>query len=173
MWNLRTLTLLFAVFWLLGGCAGGGQRLPKGDRDVTPEAVSADPHRYQGHIVEWGGLVVSGHNFRDRSELEILAFPLQSSGRPDRDRPSLGRFVAVRAGYVETAEFAPGKWVTVAGPVAGLRMTPTGTTRRPLPEIQMRDAYLWKTYQQPSEPSVHFGFGVGSWGSGVGVGVGF
>jgi len=165
--------VFLAMLGLLAGCTAPEQRPSGGDRGLSPQTVVADPQRFRGHLVQWGGQIVSSHNFRDHSELEILAYPLRANGRPDQAKGSLGRFYALRSGYVETAEFAPGELVTVVGPVSGVRVVHSGSQSHPYPELEIQRAYLWKAPEPYSKPSVHFGIGVGSWGSGVGVGVGF
>ena len=46
---------------------------------------------------------------------EVLAYPLDSRYRPDTEDSSLGRFLIIKQGYIETADFAPGRSLSVSG----------------------------------------------------------
>lgn len=160
----------------LAGCTAGPQ--PRSPAEAVPAAVVADPARFQGRRVEWGGSIVAVHNLRNRTELEVLAYPLSSSGRPATSATPLGRFVAVRGGFLEPSDFAPGRLVTVSGLVGPVREGSVGEARYLFATVSAESLRLWGDEYPPSGP-VPFGtigIGVGSggfYGGGVGIGIGF
>jgi outer membrane lipoprotein len=160
---------------LLAGCAGASTR---GEAEPGPAAAVADPARFQGQRVQWGGQIVAVHNLRNRTELEVLAFPLSSGGRPASGRTPQGRFIAVRAGFLEPADFSPGRLVTVSGTVGPPREGSVGEARYRFATVSAEDLRLWAAGSEPSGvvPFGTIGIGVGSggfYGGGVGVGLGF
>lgn len=168
-------SLLLAAL-VLAGCAAGPQ--PRSAADAGPAAAVADPARFQGQRAEWGGQIVAVHNLRNRTEVEVLAYPLDSSGRPRVSGRPLGRFIAVRSGFLEPGDFAPGRLVTVSGLVGPPRDGVVGEARYLFATLSGEVLRLWDDDYPPSGP-VPFGtvgIGVGSggfYGGGVGIGIGF
>ena len=179
---MRVTTFASALFGilLLAGCAGTPDNgsAPDAAR-VAPDAVAADAPRYQGQRVEWGGQIVAVHNLRNRTELEVLAYPLSSGGRPDSTATPQGRFLAVRGGFLEPADYAPGRLVTVSGVVGPAREGSVGEARYLYPTVSAEVLRLWDAeptgYGGPVPfGTIGIGVGSGGWrGGGVGIGIGF
>ncbi len=170
----RRLSCCCIVAILLTACSASPQRTPSGDRNLSLQTAREHPAMLRGQRVEWGGVLVESRNLRRHSELEILAYPLLSNGRPDlRARPT-GRFLGVRQGYLETIEYAAGRLVTVSGPLAGVRYGHIGDSTHTLPLVEIADIELWR-HDPPAHdrPRIHFGISGGNRGTSVGVGVGF
>ncbi len=159
---------------LLSACSGSMERAPLGDRHLPLRTAVEHPEEVRGQRVEWGGVVVDSRNLREHSELEILAYPLSGSGRPDLEARPRGRFVALQKGYLESVEYAAGRLVTVSGPLAGLRRGSVGESRQDFPLVEISNITLWE-HRQPAttRPRIHFGISGGNRGTGVGVGIGF
>lgn len=166
--------LVAATLIGLCACTTGPERSAQGDRRVIPSASAERTQELQGHRVEWGGILLDSRNLRGHTELEVMAYPLSEDGRPDtRGRPQ-GRFIAVAKGYLETAEYAPGRQVTLSGPLAGTRQGSRGEVVYRYPVVEVTDLTLWqREYPENSAPRIHFGISGGSRGAGVGVGIGF
>lgn len=118
-------------------------------------------------------------NQRDTSELEVLAYPLGNDGRPDTGAPSTGRFIAVRPGFLEPADYRPGRLVTVSGPVLSVRQGRVGEAQHSFPAVAAESLRIWSAPYAGSRvvPYGTIGIGVGSGyygsGGGVGIGIGF
>jgi outer membrane lipoprotein len=156
---------------LLGACAS--PRLTPEQavlRAVSPAMAVAQPGLHQGRRVEWGGILIATHNRQTHTLLEILAYPLRADGRPDLGQQPMGRFLALRQGYLEVLEFAPGRWVTLSGPITGTRRGQVGERDYLYPAVDAHQLRLWPRQPPGQAPRIHFGFGVGSgsWGAGVG-----
>ena len=157
----RLYVLVAVVSALLAACTTAPRFDTAGiDAAMTPAAVTARPQASTGHQVLWGGVIVAATNLRDATELQILAYPLNRAQRPKVGAPPLGRFIAVRRGYLETVDFAPGRQVTVTGPVEGLRPGHVGQMRYLFPVVSVRGLYLWPRDETATEPQMHFGIGV-------------
>jgi outer membrane lipoprotein len=173
--NLLICAPLLLCAALLAGCAGSPMR---GEAQPGPAAAVAEPARFQGQRVEWGGQIVAVHNLRNRTELEVLALPLSSGGRPASGGAPQGRFIAVRSGFLEPADFSPGRLVTVSGTVGPPREGSVGEARYRFATVSAEDLRLWPAGSAPSGavPFGTIGIGVGSggfYGGGVGIGLGF
>lgn len=159
---------------LLGACTTTPESGPAGDRATRPDRVAAEPDAFQGRTMEWGGLVIATRNFKEHTELEIMGLPLEANGRPLRTQPATSRFIAIRPGYIETAEYTTGRLVTVVGSVIGVRSGHIGAAGYRYPEIEIKELYLWpENTSRRESPDVRFSIGAGSWGGGVGIGIGF
>lgn len=163
-----------AVLVGLTSCAGSGNREQRmGDRLTAPAMAASHPVLHQGKTVKWGGMLVTSRNKQDRTELEILALPLRVNGRPDREGRPRGRFVAVRPGYLETADYQPGSLVTITGSIVGYKDDRVGAKKYRYPEVLIDESRFWRNTYYRDRPDVRVGVGVGSWGSGVSIGIGF
>jgi hypothetical protein len=107
---VRTLTVLAACLALLAGCAAGPRFDTKGvDRAVTPRQAAAEMPQVQGRRVLWGGVVVNSTNLAEATRIEVLAYPLDSAQEPNLDANPLGRFLVLKQGYLETADYSQGR----------------------------------------------------------------
>jgi len=166
------MALVFAVI-LLSGCEA---TLPvSGDRSITPKQVAADDEKYRTTRIQWGGIIVKARNLQHTTELELIAYPLGMSGQPDTTALPQGRFIATKAGYLETVDYAKGRLATLDGVVSGIRDGKVGDADYRYPTIDVDSIKLWpQDYGSARRPRVHFGIGVGSGGySGGSIGIGF
>lgn len=131
------------------------------DRQLTPAVASSQAEGVAGRRVLWGGRIAEVRNLADRTEITAVAYPLDGSGVPETGKRSLGRFILVRAGYLESADYAPGRDITAYGEITGLRSVKVGNASLLVPVVKGLELRLWPKAPARSEPSVHFGIGVG------------
>jgi outer membrane lipoprotein len=145
---------------------------------ATPGQVARTPERFQNAPVIWGGTVVKVSNFSDHSEIEMLAYPLDSSQRPRLGKDKgIGRFIAMMPGYVEPLDYPPGSPMTFSGHINGVRSSTVGKAPYVFPLVSVIRHHAWTAEEMRSgHPHVSFGLGVGFGsggyrGGGVGIGV--
>lgn len=153
------------LFWFLAAfLAACAARSPLDtlavDQSVTLEGALADPDAARNRTVQWGGRIVNTVNLQDTTQIEVLAYPLDRSGRPDPDAAPLGRFLAVRSGYLEAAVYAPGRLLTLVGPVTGTRRGKIGDAEYTYAVVSAEQIHLWPVDERRDEPRFHFGVGV-------------
>ncbi len=144
MKRLGRLLLLSLLAAFAAGCAIG---IPKDIRDPAAEGpaigeVRADPQRFRTAAVRWGGEIVSVRNEPSASWIEVLARPLSSWGEP-LDALGEGRFLARVDGFIDPAEYAAGRDVTVSGEVVGSERRPVGEYDYLFPVVEVRAVHLW------------------------------
>lgn len=103
--------------------AGGCVTVPEPIRDAPADGpdlrtVQADPGRFQGLVVRWGGTIAAVTNQAQASLVEIVARPLYESGRPVESAGSPGRFLVRIPGLVDPAIYAQGRAFTAVGAIA-------------------------------------------------------
>src|ERR671926_144044 len=114
MANMRLISAAAAL--TLAACASGPGISTEGvNETVTPRQAVVEIEHLRGEEVLWGGMIVSSTNLENSTRLEVLAYPLDSSQRPDTSANPTGRFLALKQGYLETVDYSPGKRVTVKG----------------------------------------------------------
>ena len=129
---------------------------------ATPAQVAQTPEQYSGNAVVWGGRIVHVSNFPDRSEIEILAYPLDSSQRPRANDSGNGRFIAVLRGYAEPLDYPAGALMTIDGKLNGTRAGKVGEADYLFPLIDVAQSHVWTAEEmQKGRSNVHFGLGVG------------
>jgi len=129
---------------------------------ATPTQVSQTPERFTHGQVIWGGSVVNVRNLPDRSEIEILAYPLDSSQRPILRSGASGRFIAVVPGYVEPMNYPGGAPITIDGQLGGTRVGQVGQASYVFPLVNVAQSHVWTAEEMRSgHPNISFGVGVG------------
>lgn len=170
----KSLRICLVAFFgaLLAACSSTDKRA---DTRPTPAEVISSGDA--AGAVHWGGQIVSLKNLRDRTLVEVLAFPLDSKGRAETDEKPLGRFIIDKRGFLEPHEYARDRVVEVRGTLHGFTNGTVGEAAYRYPVVVADSLVLWD--EQPgyssgsSKPRVNFGIGVGNHGGGVGVGIGF
>jgi outer membrane lipoprotein len=155
--RLPILTTLLTACALLAGCA----TVPPVALSPPPNVVAGALDAYLDSDVTWGGMVIETVNFDRHSEIEVLAFPLDRHGHPQPDALDLGRFVVVRAGFLDPHVFAPGRLVTASGRVTGDRQGHLRQVPYRWPELDARQLELWTVDRRQTAPRFTFSLGVG------------
>lgn len=160
---MRTFFLSVVAIAAVTGCATTPPLDLTGvDREVTPVQAMAQPGEARGQRVLWGGVIVGSRNLTSGTELEVLAYPLTSAGKPDRNADPTRRFLLTHAGYLEPVDYGPGRLVSAVGKVAGAREGKVGETPYTYPLLEAEQVHLWpRESARRTDPSVHFGVGVG------------
>jgi len=158
-WRVSVSSLLLAL--LLVSCATRPAFDTEGvDPELTPKRAVVDSGSLHGKDVIWGGIVVAGTNLKESTQLEILAYPLDSSQRPRTNEPALGRFLAIQSGYLETTDYEQGRQITVRGTLGTLRKGQVGESDYLYPVVNIKQLHLWQKEGEYIEPRFHFGIGV-------------
>jgi outer membrane lipoprotein len=157
------LLLSSIVLFLLGACASGpGYDERQVNLAVTPRSAVAELDMVRGQAVLWGGVILNTINMQSMTRLEVLAYPLNSSQMPQRNRDPLGRFLLKKQGFLEPASYAEGRLITATGTIVGTDRGDVGGIEYIYPVIEAGDIYLWpRDSEDTSGNRVHFGIGVG------------
>lgn len=162
---VRPLSRLLAPLTLLALAACAPAPIYKTSPNLVsavPFQVARTPERYANGNVIWGGRIVAVHNLADRSEIEVLAFPLDRSQRPQVGDSGNGRFIAVMHGFVEPMDYPEGALMTLTGTLAGSRAGKVGEADYVFPLVTVDQAHRWTQQElQSGRSNVHFGIGVG------------
>lgn len=155
------ISFLIMSILLVGGCTTPYD-IGYADPRVTPVEAAKNVAGMLNHTVAWGGLIAASKNLKDKTELEVVGYPLDSEHRPDYDAKPTGRFLVIQSGYIETADYAPGRLITVVGTVMETRTGTVGETKYVYPVVTASRLSLWpKLSSGHGEPSFHFGIGIG------------
>ena len=158
---------------LLSACASAPTFNTVGvDPYLSPQTVTASPQTTTGKSVQWGGTILGTTNLQDRTQIEVLAYPLDSKAKPKSDGSPLGRFFLEQSGFLDPATYKQGRQISAVGTVTGTLATMVGEASYDHPVVDARQIYLWPEDQGYGGTGVTFGIGAGSWGSGPGWGVG-
>lgn len=155
--------LLFLVlFGLLAGCTSTPEfDTSQVDRSLTPQSVIAEPDISRGKVALWGGTILDIRNLKETTQLEVLAYPLNTYNKPLLDSKPLGRFIILSPGYLEPANFAQGRLLTVLGSVSDTQSGKVGESTYTYPVIRATQVHLWSQTDDRSRTSFHFGVGIG------------
>ena len=158
---LAPLFLIASAFLVLTGCATPYD-IGTADRQITPEETARNIAAVKNRMVAWGGVIATAKNLKDKTELEVVGYPLDANNRPDNDAKPIGRFFVTQSDYLETTDYAPGRLITVVGTVTETRTGTVGEAKYVYPVVTVNKLHLWSRYNGGrSEPSFHFGLGVG------------
>lgn len=150
----RSLSLLLAGS-LLAACAGNP---PLGLEDALPQApsprtVQAAQDGHVGEAVRWGGEILGVRNEAGVTEVELYHRPLFDNAEPKPEGGDGVRFIARVAGFLDPAEYKPGKRLTVRGRLDPVVTRPVGDYPYLYPVVAVVAHHLWPVYQPPPEPA--------------------
>lgn len=134
---------------LLGGCATvPPAALSKGVfSPVTPQEIQTGTP--EGQRIRWGGVIIDVTPKEQETCFRILALPLDTEARPERDDRALGRFVGCAQGFYDPALYAVGREITVTGEIRGVEPGKVGDFQYLFPRVAVDAVYLW-----PKQPNV-------------------
>src|SRR3569833_1580679 len=115
----------------------------------------------RGKRVIWGGVVLATNNLKDSTQIEVLGYPLDRSYRPDDTAAPTARFLVVKPGYIETADYVAGRLISISGEVEGTRIGQIGEVSYTYPIVRPDNIYLWPREGRDPDSRVHFGLGIG------------
>jgi len=129
---------------------------------ALPAQVAQSPEQFGNGAVIWGGSIIGVRNFPDHSEVEILAYPLDSSQRPRANAGASGRFIAIYSGYVESFNYPGGSLITISGQLHGSRSGAVDQAAYVYPLVDVAQSHVWTAAEmRQGHPDIHFGVGVG------------
>ncbi|HFE48581.1 MAG TPA: hypothetical protein ENJ21_04625 [Chromatiaceae bacterium] len=172
MKTVKTLLVVLGAVVLVS-CASVNVPRPAGALTVAPREVLAEPDRYAASLVQWGGSIITTKNLPNGTQLEVLAYPLNGSGKPRTGESPAGRFIAFSPSFLDPLEYRSGRLVTVSGRIRGLVAAKVGEADYRYPEVEVESLFLWPRVSAYSgvRPTIHLG--VGSGGAFGGIGIGF
>ncbi|MEE4637785.1 MAG: Slp family lipoprotein [Wenzhouxiangella sp.] len=155
----RVMTVSFAA--LLTACAS------------SPVAVESDPVKPLGpaHVLEgqgqtgdrviWGGRIVAVRNLANHTEISMVSYPLDRADRPRlREEPGV-RFLLRHPGFLEPIQYAPGRYLTALGSIAGIENSEVDEYRLAHPVLQAERLHLWPADASRWSSQTQFSLGIG------------
>lgn len=136
--------MLFLAVLFSAGCSHVVSREMRvlAENEGAASLVFKNPDAYRGKLVILGGLIAGSRNTREGTSLEIVEKELDYRGRPKATDRSRGRFIVLHDGYLDTAIFSSGRYVTVAGEVTGSRVRMLGEMEYSYLMIRSREIHL-------------------------------
>lgn len=136
--------------------------------NVQLNEVRINVNGFQSTPVRWGGTIIEVENEANVSRIQILYYPLDSSGRPKLHESTQGRFIIQSQNFLDPAIYKKDAEITVTGIVNGAVQRTIGQRVLQLPVVDIENSFLWpeeqdKYYYPPYctgyYPSLYYGFG--------------
>lgn len=152
-----------SLYLLLSACATTPPIDMAGtDGTLTPSQAATNIDSARGRRVAWGGVIINTTNRQNTTEIEVLGYPLDSSGRPDNTVTAQQRFLIERSGYLESADYHSGRLVSAVGAISETRAGKVGEAPYTYAVVKADQLYLWPSEdQRQSGSNVRFGIGIG------------
>ena len=141
------------------GCATVVFEAAERSVDVAPEQVSRTD-QVVNYMVVWGGQIITVQNLGNSTELEVLSYPLNSRNVPLIQREPTGRFIAACPGFLEPMTYAPGRFVSLAGQLRGVRKGRVEQHAYSHPVVESTQIHLWPVDTSSWRPRFSFGIGI-------------
>lgn len=154
----RFVVLMFAA--VLSACATPPFNLDGVNRTITPEQAKANPAG-KGQTVVWGGMIIETKTFKDETQIEVLAYPLDDATEPQRSATPQTRILIKHQGFLEPAEFASGRFISALGEIQPTVKGKIGDSEYVYPVLRSKNLHLWPVDDSASERNTRFHFGIG------------
>ena len=137
--------LVLLLVSILAGCA---TNIPSAVQQAPAQVLSVSQvqratDQYMGRDIRWGGEIIFLQNDRESTDIAVLATTLGSMGEPDADGALDARFIARVPTFLDPAEYAEGRLITVTGVITGVETQMVGEYAYPYPLVQVHAYYLW------------------------------
>lgn len=149
---MKYLCLIFIVV-ILSACASK----PPAPISKTPverltlAEVRAEPGRFIGTEVRWGGVITRVENKEKQTWIEVVSRELRKDGEPKLDGKSEGRFIASFSGFADPVVYEAGHLLTVLGTIEQQATRLIGEYEYTFPVVTVTGSYLWRV-----EPQIRF-----------------
>ena len=162
------------ILWALAGvgCSSSVPSAIRGDvpgqtlNPVSVTQVQRGADAYSGQRVRWGGSILAVRNLANSTEIEVLSRPLDSDGEPRTGADGEGRFIARVPAFIDPAEYAKDRLLTVVGRIEGVETRDVGEYPYRYPVVAVSSRYLWPVVDTDRYPA-GYGFPYGyPWYSG-------
>ncbi len=135
--------------------------------DLQLKQVALDVDRYIGKTVRWGGKIIKVNNDDKFSTVQVLHYPLNSSGRPKTEQTSQGRFIIKSKKFLDPEIYKEGKLVTFVGLVQSKTTIQIDQKALLLPVVNSFDSHIWSSrvlgtshyYIGHHHGGMHYGYG--------------
>jgi len=140
-----TFTVCLAFTMLLTACSS---HIPAEIKQPVLNAPSIQQVRhssseYISRKVRWGGTILKTENKQNASWLSIVAFPLNSDGRPMQSGESTGRFIAIIGEFLEPLVYTREREITISGTLLRTESRKIGEFSYDYPVVKVEHYYLW------------------------------
>jgi outer membrane lipoprotein len=119
-------------------------------KDLTFRVVQADPDRYIGKVVIWGGIIIETANRQDGTYMKVLQTPLDWGEKPKDAEASQGRFLLKYPTFLDKEIYRKGRKLSIAGEIIGKEILPIGEISYTYPFILAKELHLWKEVKPSS-----------------------
>lgn len=152
---MKKIIALSAVALFLQACtyAISPETSARVDKTISYEMIQSDPDTFKGKLILLGGTISQTANTRQGTVIEVVQKPLDYWGKPKRTDRTGGRFLVLSPRYLDAMIFAPGREITVAAEVAGVRSKALDEMEYSYPVVIARELKLWererRSWDQP------------------------
>ncbi len=96
-------------------------------------------------------------NLKDATQIEVLTYTLNSLFRPQLDRPAGARILVRQPGFLEPANYARGRKITLLGTLSNVTPGRIGEADYRYPVVPAEQLRLWSY----TDTRTRFSFGLG------------
>ena len=91
-----------------------------------------------------GGVIANITNLNNRTRIEVVNLPINSSGKPDINQEPSGRFVGYIDGFADPVTLSPGRLITFLGTAQGTEQSKVGQFDYDFPVMTVNGYHLWR-----------------------------
>ncbi len=161
--NPGRLLLLACLLTLISGCA----TTPVFDTaqldiatGLSPQKVVAEPTGKLAQQVLWGGIILHSANLGNKTQIEVLAYPLNATQMPVTSASATGRFIIESSDLLNTKVYAPGRKLSVLGEISNIQPVRIGELDHAYPLLLSDQLHLWPRQSNRRRDNVQFGIGI-------------
>lgn len=160
--RLAKIFIILFIFSFFFSCAHviSNEALKTVDKNIKVESIFIDTDYYKGRNVLLGGMIINVKNEEKITYIEVLERPLDFRGYPEDTDISRGRFLVYYDGFLDSAIYGRGKYITVVGEILGTTVGKIDKAEYKYPVIKSKELKLVRLGERIGQPTFHFGIGI-------------
>lgn len=142
--SIKPLFLTLVSLLALNGCSSLPEHLDSQAPNLISQYSAWTEDVAPQTPIRLGGIIANVENLADRTRVEVVNLPINSSGKPDITQEPEGRFVAYLAGFNDPVKLAQGRLVTLLGSTSGSEAGKVGEFEYTYPVMVNSRYHLWR-----------------------------
>jgi outer membrane lipoprotein len=133
-------------------------QVPQSVNLISYSGVQDNDTKYVGEQARWSGVIAAIKNLPSKTQLDVLYYPANASGRPLVKEEPVGRFKVFTDKFLDPAVYEKGRSITVVGTIVEKVSEKIDEYEYVYPTLERAKVHLWKKRDKRTEVEFYYGW---------------